>query len=613
MGVTGIVLLCAWMAAEEGGSLLSREPLPLLSEPDAYFQTRDIHDATGMVARLLEFADRPQTPEGRLWERLPAPLRHTLATLPVEMEISKRVRIELVRGLNAALRRPDLYSNDIWSDTSLPDALVERLRAASVDAREAEVAAANRALVEITFSDYVSVQKRPRLPIRPKTLRLFGDDFLKPGRLRRGIHLPTGAVWQPSLLVFGTYRTAWQYENTGDRFPSTTDADDNTIPGPRNKREEWVNRLDVVFNLYLTPTERIVLGMRPIDQNEEFTGYVWQPDRPNDNEGWEGTLDSRIEILFFEGDFGELFPRLDLKESRRLDIGFSIGRQPLFIQEGILLDDIVDGVGLTRNNILIPGTSNTRITAFWGWGNVNRGVGPGVNRRDDSANLYGLFTSIDFPRTTVDLDIIYVDAQEESFYPDEDTRIIRRGDQWNFGVSAVQRIGRLNTTLRIGRSSKSGGANRTDDASDGTLVLVELSIAPPRTHDLLYLTSFWVEDDYRSAARGPDKGGPLDRVGILFESPEIGALGSSMTDTAVDSVGGALGYQKFFDDTRKHVILEVAGRTDTDGTGRGEAGIGLRYQQAIKNRFVWRMDAFYVDRQGLVPRKGFRSEFQVQF
>lgn len=601
------------MAAAESHSLLSREPAPLLSEPMVSFQTGDIHDATGMVARLVEFADRPQTPEGRLWQWLPAPLRHTLTALRFDMELSKRVQIELVRGLNAAMRRPDLYSKDIWSDTPIADALLERLRAASVDTREAEIAAANRALLEITFSKYISIQKRRRLPARPKTLRLFGDDFLKPGRLRDGIHFRNGVVWKPSLFVYGRYRTAWQYEDTGDRFPSTTDSDGNTIRGRRNNRNEWVNRLDLTFNLFLTQTERVVLGMRPLDERGRFTGYVRQPDKRNEDEGWEGALNSRIEFLFFEGDFGELFPRIDRKVKRGLDVGFSVGRQPLFIQEGMLLDDIVDGVGLTRNNILIPGTSSMRITAFWGWDNVNRGVGPGVNRRDDSAHLYGLFTSIDFSKTTVDLDFVYVDAGEEHFFPMMGPTIFERGDQWNFGFSAVQRIGRLNTAFRINRSSKSGGVNRTTEASDGTLVLVELSLQPPRTHDILYFTAFWAKDDYRSAARGPDKGGPLDRVGILFESPEIGALQSPMTDTAVESVGGALGYQKFFDDTRKHLIVEVAGRTDTNGTERGEGGIGLRYQQAIKNRYVWRMDGFYLDREGLSPRKGIRSEFQVQF
>ena len=36
-----------------------------------------------------------------------------------------------------------------------------------------------------------------------KPLVIFGDPFLAPGNLSAGFELPTGAVWQPSLWVFG--------------------------------------------------------------------------------------------------------------------------------------------------------------------------------------------------------------------------------------------------------------------------------------------------------------------------------------------------------------------------------------------------------------------------
>ena len=38
----------------------------------------------------------------------------------------------------------------------------------------------------------------------------LGNDFLGQGTLGDGIELPTGAVWRPSLLVFGTLRSALQ-------------------------------------------------------------------------------------------------------------------------------------------------------------------------------------------------------------------------------------------------------------------------------------------------------------------------------------------------------------------------------------------------------------------
>ena len=41
-------------------------------------------------------------------------------------------------------------------------------------------------------------------PERPKYLLELGNPYLGTGRIKPGIQLPTGAVWQPSLIVFGT-------------------------------------------------------------------------------------------------------------------------------------------------------------------------------------------------------------------------------------------------------------------------------------------------------------------------------------------------------------------------------------------------------------------------
>ena len=63
-------------------------------------------------------------------------------------------------------------------------------------------------------------------PERPKPLLELGEPFLGTGTLNPGYQLPTGAVWQPSLLVFGTYRTALQtfrrWARTGHRVGQST-------------------------------------------------------------------------------------------------------------------------------------------------------------------------------------------------------------------------------------------------------------------------------------------------------------------------------------------------------------------------------------------------------
>jgi len=68
---------------------------------------------------------------------------------------------------------------------------------------------------------------------------------------------PFGQMLQPSLLVYGSFRSAFQsFESGGE----------NTI--------EWANRLDLNFNLNLSGTERLVLSMRSLDSKTgSYTGY----------------------------------------------------------------------------------------------------------------------------------------------------------------------------------------------------------------------------------------------------------------------------------------------------------------------------------------------------
>ncbi|WP_230379703.1 hypothetical protein, partial [Microbacterium sp. ZXX196] len=67
---------------------------------------------------------------------------------------------------------------------------------------------------------------------------------------------------------------------------------------------------------------------------------------------WLDGLNADIQTLFFEGDFGEIFPNLDPYDVHRYDIGFSIGRQPVSFQQGLLInEDMVDAVTVTRNTV----------------------------------------------------------------------------------------------------------------------------------------------------------------------------------------------------------------------------------------------------------------------
>ena len=239
------------------------------------------------------------------------------------------------------------------------------------------------------------------LPDRPKPLLELGSPFLGTGRIGHGFQLPGGAIWQPSFLLFGSLRTGV-----------------SLFDGGSTRTTQWANRLDLFGNLYLSGTERLVFGLRPLDESgaqgsRVFSGYTsFSPD-PADlggfNNGFGFDWDT-VTHLFFEGDFGELFPDLDREDGSALDFGFSVGRQPIVFQEGLLINDFIDAVGITRNNLRPRGTANLRLTGLFGWNHINRNT-PSAdllirNLESDSAKLIGLLTETDWRFSTVAIDAI---------------------------------------------------------------------------------------------------------------------------------------------------------------------------------------------------------------
>ena len=426
------------------------------------------------------------------------------------------------------------------------------------------------------FPDEPIPLKLEGFPQRPKPILELGAPFLGTGALDPGFEIPGGAVWQPSFLVYGTYRSALQTFDNGE-----------------TQFSEWVHRLDLFGNLQLTGTERLLVGLRPLDQDGRFTGYGFEPGGNSD--GWFDEFNGRVTTLFFEGDFGELFPNLDRSDFSSNDWGFSVGRQPLVFQEGLLINDTVDGVALVRDTLVPKGGSDLRLTFFYGWDNIHRDN----NDEDGGTNMFALFTESDFPTSTYQFDAIYIQDDDDST------------DGLYWGAGAIQRIDHFNTAFRVLGSHALN--SESPEVSDGYLFFGEVSWTPPHSQDLVYVNGFWGIDEFASAARGPDAGGPLGRTGILFAAVGLGQYGAALGNRADESVGGALGYQMFFDHTRKQLILEAGGRSGTDGDNEDMMALGARYQQAMGQHAILQFDVF-----GSIPEEGdnmwgARVELQIKF
>jgi hypothetical protein len=419
---------------------------------------------------------------------------------------------------------------------------------------------------------------------RPRLLVELNDRFLSPGYLTEGIQLPTGEIVRPSLWVFGTEQFGYQFF---DNRTTTKNA------------SEFVERLDLFTQLNLSATERAFFAIRPFDKerNNKRIYESYQFDKDHLVSGTNGDIES----LFFEGDFGEIFPNLDIYDSKMLDYGFSVGRQPVLIQDGLLINaNRLDAVTVTRNTLNGNGNLNFRATGMYAWDQVHRNN----DIYDPKAQLFGLFTESDYQKTTVNIDLAYVDSTHTT------------GSAFYAAASAIQRLELFdrvwNTSFHVLTSQPTN--HQTTATGRGTLLFSQVSMTPHGTADLIYVNSFWAIDHFSSAARNPEVGGPVGQGGILFASPAFGRYGAPLNNQASDVAGAAIGYQILLDSTRKQLIFEIGGRKDTNDIEQGAIGLGARYQQAFGRHCILLLDSFITKQEKIDdPGVGARAILQIKF
>jgi hypothetical protein len=423
------------------------------------------------------------------------------------------------------------------------------------------------------------------IPARPPLLVEWNELFLGTGFLEQGIETYTGAVWRPAFWVFGECRTGLQYFDRGT--PTT----------------EWANRLDLFGQINLSGTERILVGVRPLDEERSglrrFSGYDFKNGNSIDG------LNTHVQTLFFEGDFGELFPNLDPYDTRMLDYGFSVGRMPLLAQQGLLInEDMIDAATVTRNTLYGHGNLNLRMTGVYAWRGINRNSPTGrANEFDTASRMVALLTESDFAKRTVNIDATYVEGSDGF------------GNLCAFGASSIRRHhgyhNSYNTSLHVLVSIPEG--KTTEFADQGELLFAQVSWTPHHTEDLIYLNGFWAIDQFTSPARGPTMGGPLGQTGILFGGIGLGRYTAPIAVRTDNLAGASLGYQIFFDHTRQQLIWEIGGAKETKGVSRGAIGTALRYQKAIGQHSIVVLDGFVSKPEGQRVTQGLRTEWRVKF
>lgn len=418
-----------------------------------------------------------------------------------------------------------------------------------------------------------------QLPERPALLYELGNGFLDTGPLSQGFEMPGGAIWQPRFYVFGTYRTALQGLANG------------TAPHV----SEWANRLDLFGNLQLTGTERLVVGLRPLDRDLSGDFAGWRIG-PVNGRGGRRFFNANVNTLFFEGDLGSTLPNLDRLGVLPIDFGYTIGRQPLSYQNGMLINDTIDMAGITRNSIHLPNSSNAQISFYYAENHIRR-----PNRPDTALgkpNLWGIATTTDLFETTYDIDFI---RENDSNF----------GDTSYAGLGVIKRIGLLNTALRFNGSLPDRRQNAV--STKGGLVSLETSFVVFGSEDIVYLDPYVAIGNFTQAAKDPIAAGPLGGLGITYSAFGIGTAISALNSAARDVAGFATGYQAFWDNHRRSLTLEFGTREQLRDHTFGAQAIGARFQQAFGQRLVLELDTSFTHQEAHHNAWILRTEWAYQF
>ena len=427
------------------------------------------------------------------------------------------------------------------------------------------------------YSDKVlGLKELKDLPARPTPLFELWQGYVEGGAYEHEFELPTGMVVSPGLVLFGNINTGLEISDGGV-------ADTNSA---------WVTTLNLFLNLTLSGTERILVGISPLErENGARTRYMFEP-----TSGWENESNARLSTAFFEGELSEMFPKIDFEGRLPLDYEIAFGRQPVISQGGILINDTLDSVALTRSTIPLPGTNFARIGGLVAWNNVHRSN----NVDDDEGELFAMFSAVEVAHSTIELDMTYIDT----------TRAI--GDQFNIGASLIRPFiileHAVDTTIRLAHSHTPDGT--TAQADDGTLLYTSFSFAPKRTDDIVYLNLFAAANNYAPAARG--RGGPLGITGLLFAGN--GLAPPPINNRANEAVGGALGYQMFFSPAlRRNLIFEVGGKVDDTTGGIDRLGTAVRYSQALGQHTFFEVGGFGVKQESIDEAFGLRTKINFIF
>ncbi|WP_295556154.1 hypothetical protein [uncultured Hyphomicrobium sp.] len=389
----------------------------------------------------------------------------------------------------------------------------------------------------------------------------------------------------PGLSIYGDWRTAVAYNNNNGKDIA-----------------QIATRLNLDVDLKITGTERLHAFFTPLqDGATKFTRFEFGGGDADDRFSDEINLDPQT--LFFEGDLGSIYSGFSGQESS-VDLPFTVGLFPLFLQNGIWANDAILGgaFSIPAKNSAELGLANFDITFFAAFDDIDNAglIGAG---QDDNANVYGVTAFIDAFNGYIEAGYGLIEGRDE-----------QDGLLTHFLTAAYTR--RYYNTVSNSTRLFANFGDAPNAESDGFALISENSLVTGLPSTLLPYANFFVGVGNPQPLVDGNGAGILKNVGINFETDALTGY-PKLDDTGSDAVGGAIGLQYLFN-LDQQLVFEVATVQpfDNDGIGAQEAqyGFGIRYQVPIDRAWLFRADATYQILEGEDEDNfGIRAEMRRKF
>ena len=384
----------------------------------------------------------------------------------------------------------------------------------------------------------------------------------------------------PKLRWFGKHGYAWEPRFVGHGSLSLF----GMALEENSRRQDLVGHQVVLdLDLRLTGTERFHVQFRPIGANNTGGSY-YQFSNP---EQYVANTTGTPDRYWFEAELHSLVGA-DFDPMASLDYNITVGRVPMTLHNGLLINDELHAVILSKNTLMPRNISNLNLTGIYAFNDVSAFA-------DNDAQMVALHAQIDWRRAFVEGTYAFVQHDSDS----------RRNEHFA-AFSATQLFGP--TTFAARTLFKWGDETGRGNGQLAVLEANRVRVFEPNHFGIekgvFYANAFIASQGWNSIA-----GGNINRLTTALEVNPLVRIAAQPLDAK--TWGMALGVQLFRHHEDQSWIPEVAYQ---EIGGEPVVGFGLRGLHKVSSRtHLEGLLNFTVSNDPRFDREGFFGSYVIQF